>query len=410
MASQERKELGADKFTKVPDAVQERLQGVLEKGEFVTWCHPTDRKVWWALHLGCLVSFILAFMIPVLALLLRNALTAGVASRLGIVGLCIGGLVYVVVWRCWTRDARKLAKGTAYVITNRRAILLGSCLLHGRRRVIGLENMSLLPAELKQRVVEPLVGSRGSIIFWRRVENIKDMWREGGFLNIPDVWVVDNLLAALANLASDCDGPDREETDRKWCEFAGLDIRDFYTTSEEVKYKCVERKYTWMINYPWLKCGLICIVLVGVLVTFAYKGTKIIPEYLACWRLRDAVIVPAKVLSVDLDEDQELKRVLYSYDVKGLSYTNDRLGSFARVGPPQYDLPCPVICKLRKVHKGDVIEAFVGHHDPRMSVLDRTITAERILVDLFGTLTLMMAGAISVYCLLLVVSRIRQQR
>lgn len=407
-------ECGANRHVSVPDAAQERLRGVLEKGEFVTWFYPTDRKVRRELGVGCLIILIVGLLFPVLVLLVRNVLTAGVAQWGGVVGLCIVGLVYVVVWHVYARKTAKLAKGTAYIITNKRAIFLGSCGLSGRRELMGRAIVSLLPTELKQRVVEKGFLGRGDIVFWRRRNGLRESWDTVAFENIPDVRVADDLLAAVANLAKDSDCPNRAQQDMKWSELADLNINNYWTASEEAEYyrKLAQQKAPLMPNHPWLEhiVSIPCSGLIVSLVVLVCVGNKLIPEYHSCWRMRDAMIVPAKVLRVEVDE-YKVPRILYSYEIKGRTYTNDRPVYFKQyLGSGWYEIPWPEASKLWQYHKGDVIEAYVDRHNPGMSVLDRIVTTSQVAGDLFVVLFSLAFGAGFLVVLLMRVARIGQQR
>lgn len=115
--------------------------------------------------------------------------------------------------------------GSAYVITNKRAIVLAGVGFLGPWQY-GPQVVSFFPAELAARRVVLHRKGRGDIIFWERSFHTHGDWVERlaiAFAAVPDVMVVDSMLATLIKNATlrGCCG--EVASDEVRCEALGLD-------------------------------------------------------------------------------------------------------------------------------------------------------------------------------------------
>jgi hypothetical protein len=129
----------------------------------------------------------------------------------------------IVVW-CHMAKAR-FPGGSAYVITNKRAIVLADVGFLGPRQY-GPQVVSFSPAELAARRVILHRKSRGDIVFLERRFVESADWVESvaiAFASVPNVMAVDSMLATLIENATRRGCCGEVASDEVRCEALGLD-------------------------------------------------------------------------------------------------------------------------------------------------------------------------------------------
>jgi hypothetical protein len=214
----------------VNPAVDAVLTKVVSTGERVLWCLPIGdrlmrtykRQRWW----------LWGVLWPILFGVL---LFSGWVARVVLALLCVAG---AVCWRrrynLWQRDIRS----AAYVLTNRRAIILAP--VHGMLSPWQLKPqiVSFYPSELGQRRVVARKDGDGDIIFWER--KFWDRFCEHVFVNtlsirfekIPNVASVDALLNEMAVGVGSDGGADGVVPLGTRCENVGRKVEELYKESD----------------------------------------------------------------------------------------------------------------------------------------------------------------------------------
>jgi hypothetical protein len=204
-------------------AVEEKLKDVLEPGETVLWCMPIEERAIRRIRknrMGCAV--ILTVLLPVMLSMMWAAGWTGCAL-LG--GLVIGGYVCNFLGsRIWINKAR----AAAYVVTNRRALILAPV-----PQVVGPwqgkpQVVSIRAAELAKRTVVLGNNGWGDVVFWHRkfvTALSESTFKESldiRFANVPEVAKVDALLNTVANGETDNAALDEVAPDKIRCANVGL--------------------------------------------------------------------------------------------------------------------------------------------------------------------------------------------
>ena len=200
------------------------LKHELTSGETVLWCVPiTDRAT---MQIGknrtsCMVT------LTVLALVLGAmiwAAGAGWIEWVVIAAFVIAGYV-CIVWgsRIWLIKAQE----AAYVITNKRALILAPVPQvvgpwQGKPRVV-----SIYPAELTKRTVVARNDGRGDIVFWQRrfvTALSESTFIESLSIRFADVPAEANVDALLTKVVSGEVSNAPIASDRTRCDDVGLHI------------------------------------------------------------------------------------------------------------------------------------------------------------------------------------------
>jgi hypothetical protein len=180
------------------DELKAKLACELTPGETVEWCWQLGERHLRAYRSGCLTFAVIAFVVLCVPLLYHGGWQA---LTLIVPAVIVGH----IVWRHRAVHRRSLTQ-SAYVITNRRAIVLAGPGLMDYRQTKP-QIWSFYPGELLRRKVKVRKGGDGDIILWEKLwDTTSDHseFQKIAFTLLPDVKAVDALLDRLA--ASTTDG------------------------------------------------------------------------------------------------------------------------------------------------------------------------------------------------------------